>query len=236
MNAGPGQGQQDHRRRARVLGAEAGGQPAEVVVRHRPRGAVRARGAGGDGRRAARPPPRASAAARRRRSGPGARGRAPPRRRAGRPRPPAAPSPAASRMAASAVPMSGAFREWTGARPARKSGCGRPKGSVAGGSSRICGSFIRRSSASSAVAVGAALEPEAHHPLHGRHHLGVAPVQVGLLGIERVQVVAVAPGGSQADPPKAATPVVRAGRSTRTSPGARRTRGARSRCGTAPGP
>ena len=39
-------------------------------------------------------------------------------------------------------------------------------------------------------AVDAAVEPEPHHVLHRRHDLGVAPVQVGLLGIERVQVPA----------------------------------------------
>ena len=34
-----------------------------------------------------------------------------------------------------------------------------------------------------------AVEPEAHHPMHRRLHRGVAPVEVGLLGQEGVQVV-----------------------------------------------
>ena len=47
-----------------------------------------------------------------------------------------------------------------------------------------------------AVARGAALDPEAERVLHRRHDLGIAPVEVRLLGIERVQVVAAVRAGS----------------------------------------
>ena len=72
------------------------------------------------------------------------------------------------------------------------------------------GSFTSRSIASSAEAVHAALDPEAHHVLHRRHDLRVAPVEVGLLGIEGVQVPAPARSVAvHAGPPKADDPVVR---------------------------
>jgi hypothetical protein len=42
-------------------------------------------------------------------------------------------------------------------------------------------------------AVDTAVEPPAHHVVDGRAHLGVLPVEVGLLAVEQVQVVLPAP-------------------------------------------
>src|SRR5580704_19269871 len=63
-----------------------------------------------------------------------------------------------------------------------------------------------------AKSVHAALEPEAERGLHLGSDIGVAPVQIGLLGKERVQVVA--PGDRVSLPGRSAEPghpVVRGG-------------------------
>ena len=57
-------------------------------------------------------------------------------------------SPTASRIRASAAGVSGALREFESASFASSSLTGRPKASVAGGSSRSSGSFSSRSMAS----------------------------------------------------------------------------------------
>ena len=91
-----------------------------------------------------------------------------------------------------------------------------------------------------AKAVHPARDPEAHDVLHGGDDLGVAPVQVGLLGIEGVQVpAAVQRIARPRRPAEGRDPVVRPLADRRggcTSRGARGTRGARSRCGRARGP
>src|SRR5690606_35687640 len=62
-----------------------------------------------------------------------------------------------------------------------------------------------------AETVDAAFQPEAQHAVHGLHDLGVAPVQVGLLGQEQVQIVSaggLVPGPGAARAQRRA-PVVR---------------------------
>ena len=98
-------------------------------------------------------------------------------------------------------------------------------------------------------AVDAAVEPEAQHVLEHRRDLGVAPVEVGLAGVEEVEVplavLDLGPRGAAED----GLPVVggravrrRRGRGSARAPGCRGrrrarpgTRRARRRCGWAPG-
>ena len=57
-----------------------------------------------------------------------------------------------------------------------------------GGSSGSAGVLAEAVHDVDAEAVDAAVEPEAHDPVHGLDDLGVGPVEVGLLGQEQVQV------------------------------------------------
>ena len=67
---------------------------------------------------------------------------------------------------------------------------GSPNGSVAGGLVAQLLVLQQAVDRVDAVPVRAAVEPEAQRVLHRGHDLGVAPVEVGLLGVERVEVVA----------------------------------------------
>ena len=143
-------------------------------------------------------------------------------------------SPAASRIASSATPMPGPASEWTCSRRPYSAPSGKAKGSVA---RRVVAQLRVLHQPLDCVdpeAVHAAVHPEPDHVAHRFAHRGLAPVEVGLLGVEGVQVVAARalverprrarrtrpPSCSAARPPTC---------STRGAPG---TSGARSRCGT----
>ena len=122
------------------------------------------------------------------------------------------------------------------ARPSRASR-GTPCGSRAGGTSQQVGMLADAIDRVDAEAVDAAGEPGAHDLVHRGGDGRVAPVEVGLLGVERVQV---APPGVRVARRRGAAerrpPVVRRVRpSTRSGRDAPGTRGARSRCGSARG-
>ena len=106
-----------------------------------------------------------------------------------------------------------AFRVRAGSgrgRACAPSGCrGSGNGWMAGGSSRRLGVLGEALDGVDPEAVHATVPPEPHNVPHGLPHLGVPPVQVGLLGIEAVQVPApgllvAAPGR----PAEGADPVV----------------------------
>ena len=107
-----------------------------------------------------------------------------PRRRGTRP-----PPPRGSRASASPMPGASCASGGGRARP-RRAAAGTRTARSRGGSSRSSGSFSEPVDRVDAEPVDAALDPEADDVLHRRDHLGIAPVEVGLLGIERVQVPA----------------------------------------------
>ena len=130
-------------------------------------------------------------------------------RPAGRPRRPAARRrpPRAAPRAPRRCPGRCASR---GARAARTRGSGSAERLARGRVVAQLGVLQQPVDRVEPEAVDAALEPEPDHVLHRRHHLGVAPVEVGLLGVEGVQVPAPAARSRlHAGPPNADDPVVR---------------------------
>ena len=158
---------------------------------------------------------------------------------ADRPRRPAARRrrPRGSRRARARCP--GRFESASARAAASSAGSGSAGAPLAGGSSRSSRSFSEPFDRVQAEAVDTALAPEADHACDRLSHLGVTPVEVGLLGIEGVQVPArrCARRGSRPGrrTPPASCSAARRRRPTRSSRGARGTTGARSRCGTARG-
>ena len=152
----------------------------------------------------------ARAGTRTRTRGRGARDRARARGSAGRPRRPGSRRRPPRAGPRARVAISGSLRECTGSSAAHSLGHRQRRRAGRRGSSRSSRSFIARSIASRRKPSTPRSRQNRDHLGDRRVHLGIAPVEVGLLGVERVQVPAPA-GGSRlhAGPPNDGAPVVR---------------------------